>query len=46
MEAEFKNAVFSSFRALFKIVDGSINQKYYKISDGFLGLAPYTSDID
>jgi hypothetical protein len=46
MRVCFKDEVFTSFRSLFKIVDDSANAKYGKISDGFLGLAPYTADLE
>ena len=46
MQVCFKDEVFTSFRSLFKIVDDSANARYGKISDGFLGLAPYTADLE
>lgn len=42
----FKNEITYNFRSIFLGVDGSTNAKFYSVSDGFLGLAPYTANPD
>ena len=39
----FGNDLESSFRTIFVGIDGSVNEKLTKKTDGFLGLAPYTA---
>jgi hypothetical protein len=37
----FGNEIYTSFRAIFLGIDGSMNQRFASKTDGFLGLAPF-----
>jgi hypothetical protein len=42
----FGNDLYTSFRSVFIGIDGTVNSKFASKTDGFLGLAPYSYNLE